>query len=106
MKKQILCLLLVFVFTFCAKEDIPPEVPDWLLPTVEELENSGECYGCSITKISYNGEMYYHVYCGYWSCMYCNLYNSQGNLVDWDQEKFNHFLENKSEGDVIWKCGD
>jgi hypothetical protein len=107
MKSFCLLLLTSFFLFSCEKEEVSEtNVPDWFQPTIEELENSGECFGCTITKIPYNGEIYYHLYCGYWSCMYCNLYDSRGNLVDWDQEKFDHFLENKSEGEVIWKCGD
>ena len=102
----IILVLVLFQFS-CNKEETPPlEVPDFLHPQIEELENSGECYGCTITKISFNNSFYYHLYCGYWSCMYCNLYDNNGNLVQWEQEEFSDFLENKTVEQVIWKCGD
>ena len=89
----------------CQKEDSSGnEIPDWFKSQIEQLEKSGTCFDCSITKIVYKQEIYYHLYCRIWSCMYCNLYNSNGNLVKWDQEKFSDFIKNKREEAVIWKC--
>jgi len=98
----------VFLFLVsCQKEETPYQnVPDWLLPQIEELEKSEHCYDCTITQITYNREIYYHLYCGIWSCMYCKLYDKNGKLVNWEQEEFNKFIENKKNETVIWKCGD
>ena len=107
MNKSVLLIIFILLIVSCDKEESPsPEVPDFLRPQIEELENSGECYGCTITKISYNNSFYYHLYCGYWSCMYCNLYDNKGDQVQWAQEEFSDFLEHKTDEEVIWKCGD
>ena len=102
--------LITFIFLFlisCQKEEtLNPDIPDWFLPQIEELEKSGQCYGCTITQITFNSKMYYHLYCGYWSCMYCNIYDNNGKLVEWVAEEFNNFLQNKNNEIVIWKCGD
>ena len=59
----------------CEKEDTPnTEIPEWLQPRIEELENFDFCFDCSLTQITYQDEYYYHIYCGLWSCMYCELY--------------------------------
>lgn len=98
----------VFLFLVsCHKEDTPnPDVPDWFLPQIEELEKSGQCFSCTIIQITYDSKIYYHLYCGYWSCMYCKLYDSKGKLVDWGLEEFNNFHKKKNNETVIWKCRD
>jgi len=107
MNKLYFIPILFIVLVTCQKEEIAnPDVPDWFLPQIEELEKSGQCYGCEITQISYDNKTYYHLYCGYWSCMYCKLYDSKGKLVEWEVGEFNKFLENKQDEKVIWKCGD
>lgn len=107
MNKLIPISILFLILFSCQKEEIPTEnIPDWLLPQIEKLEKSGECYGCTVTQITYNSKLYFHLYCGYWSCMYCKLYDSNGKLVEWEAEEFNNFLENKKNETVIWKCSD
>ena len=107
MKRLIIPALILLFLISCQKEETPiSEVPDWFLPQIEKLEKSGECYGCTITKISYNNKIYYYLYCGYWSCIYCNLFDENGKLVEWETYDFSDFIENKIVGEIIWKCGD
>lgn len=107
MKHYIFSFLICLLIGSCQKEETPaPNVPDWFQPQIKELESSGECYDCTITQITYFNKFYYHLYCGYWSCMYCKLYDNEGNLVEWENEDFNNFLENKNSEKVIWECGD
>lgn len=107
MNKLYLVSLLLFLFISCNEDETPQkEIPEWIQPIIENLDNSGECYGCSLAEINYNNKTYYHLYCSYWSCMYCNLYDSNGNTVEWETEDFSSFLTNKSDDVVIWRCGD
>jgi len=106
MKYLLFSSLLLLFLVSCQKEELNEEIPEWFYPRIEALENSGECYGCTLTKILYNNSIYYDLYCGYWSCMYCNLYDSNGNLVEWDVDDFNNFLENKKDEEIIWRCSD
>jgi len=107
MNKLFFISIVILLLISCQKEETPnPNVPDWFLPQIEELEKSKGCFGCTITQITFDKKIYYHLYCGYWSCMYCKLYDSSGKLVAWNQEEFNNFLTNKKNETVIWKCGD
>lgn len=82
MNKLHLISILFLILISCHKEETPtPDVPDWFLPQIGELEKSGECFDCAITQITYDHNIYYHLYCGLWSCMYCKLYDSKGELV-------------------------
>ena len=108
LKNWILILLLAIVVVSC--EDREPEaviVPEWLKPRLEELENSGNCFGCQVQRWTYNDEYFYHVYCGYWSCSNCEIYNYNGDLVVWG-EGIDHldFDNNKKRPIKVWECGD
>ena len=105
MNKIINFLAVILFLISCQKEEVVvSQVPDWFVPIIQNLENSGQCFDCSITRITYNNKTYYHLYCGLWSCMYCNLFDSQGNLVEWKEGEFDDFLKNKKDDTVIWQC--
>ena len=108
MNKIVLISILLILFISCKKEETPEtEIPEWFLPQIEELENSNQCFGCTITRLSYNNSTYYDLYCSYWSTLYRHLYDSEGNHIEWDNiEDYNHFMANKMDEKVIWKCGD
>ena len=108
MNKVYLITLLLFLFISCEKEETPvAEVPEWFRPQIEEMENSNQCFGCTITKLTYKDSTYYDLYCSYWSTRYRHLYDSEGNHIEWDNiEDFNDFYANKKDETIIWKCGD
>lgn len=107
MKPYFLLLLIVIIFCSCSKDEISEsEIPEWLEPRIEELENTEQhCWSCNITRYTYNDEFYYNIYCGYWSCMYCKFYNSEGTLVsELSEFDFNNFIANKQGEIIIWEC--
>ena len=100
--------LISFLFIFlvsCEKEEtISSDIPEWLQPRIEELENLEHCFDCSLTRITFNNEFYYHIYCGLWSCVYCEMYDKNGKLVNWSADNFNNFLSEKKDEVVLWSC--
>jgi hypothetical protein len=48
-----------------------------------------------VTIIEYHEKTYYHVYCGIWLCMYCQLFDEQGNRPTWNTDEWNGFLANQ-----------
>ena len=100
--------LISFLFIFlasCEKEETPkPEIPEWLEPRIEEIESMNLCATCSISRTNYQNQLYYHVYCGIWSCSHCEVYNSSGNLVDWSKINFEDFAESEKNAITIWSC--
>ena len=108
MKKFFYIFFLLLAFVSCEdREPDPVLVPEWLKPRLEELENSGDCFSCSVQRWTYNDEFFYHVYCGYWSCLECEVYRYNGDLVTWDGD-VDHagFTQNKRRPMKIWECGD
>lgn len=108
MNKLFLISTFLLLFISCKKEESQvAEVPEWFLPQIAELENSNQCFGCTITMITYNSATYYDLYCSYWSSLYQHLYDSEGNQIEWDNiEDFNDFIAHKRDEKIIWKCGD
>lgn len=108
MKKILALLFVIFIFSACEnREPDPIVVPNWLKPRLTELENSGDCYGCTVQRWTYEEEFFYHVYCSYWSCLDCEVYRYNGDLVTWDGD-IDHadFDANKTRPEIIWECGD
>jgi len=108
MKKALLIFFLGLALFSCEnREPNPIVVPDWIKPRLQELENSGDCFGCTVQRWTYNDEFFYHVYCGYWSCSDCEIYHYNGDLVVWGEDIDPvDFNANKSRPKIIWECGD
>lgn len=107
MNKLLFILLAVLVFVSCEnREPDPVIVPDWLELRLIELENSGDCYGCTVQRWTYKEEFFYHLYCSYWSCSDCEIYRYDGSLVDWELIDHVDFDANKARPEIIWQCGD
>lgn len=53
------------------------------------------CEITEVTVISYKGNTCHHVYCMIWSCMYCHLYDEQGNHPAWNTKEWEDFLANQ-----------
>ncbi|MEN8117771.1 MAG: hypothetical protein ABFS16_12370 [Bacteroidota bacterium] len=100
-----LASFLSLLFISC-EERVPAEVviPAWLQPRIEELESSEHCNICEVQRSTYLEEHYFHVYCGHWSCMYCEVYHYDGRLVDWEETSLTDFLENRTNLKIIWEC--
>lgn len=101
---------LSFILLVFSCEDREPDViiiPEWLKPRLEELENSGDCNGCTVQRWTYNEEFFYHVYCTDWSCIDCEIYHYDSTPVVWD-ETLNQadYEQNKDRPEIIWQCGD
>jgi len=92
-------LLIVFLLGInsCKKEEnsAPDQFPEWLQSKITELvPDQNLCEITNVTIIEYNGKKYYHVYCGIWSCMYCQLFDELGNHPIWETNEFSDFLKN------------
>lgn len=103
-----ICFALCLVLFSCDKKDdlkVPTELPEWMQQKVSEVITDQKL--CSITNVTifqYKNDLYYHLYCGLWSCMYCHLYNSKGEKVDGNSIDFEAFLKEKKELQTIPAC--
>jgi len=100
MKRFATILLFVFILGMdsCKKEEnsTPDQFPEWLQTKITELLPDQR--GCGITDVTiseYKGKRYYNIYCGLWSCVYCQLFDEKGNHPVWEANEFNDFLKNQ-----------
>ncbi len=99
MKRLIfISLFLLFLLPTCKKDEItnPDQLPEWVLLKAKELVPDQKLLKITdITIIEYKGELFYHIYCGIWSCMYCQLFDKHGVHPNWDSSQWNDFSANQ-----------
>ena len=102
------CLCLTLSTISCDKKDEitdADQFPAWLQTKIDELTSKQNiCKITDVTIIEYNGKTYYHIYCGLWSCMYCQLFDEKGNQPNWNTSEWNDFFANKKEVKVLPAC--
>jgi hypothetical protein len=93
------CLCLVLSTFSCDKKDeitAPDQFPVWLQTKITELiSDSNLCEYTNVEIIEYKGELYYNISCGLWNCIYCQIYDTNGNRPSWRNGGMQDFLTNK-----------
>jgi hypothetical protein len=100
MKKYIsifIALFLTFGLGACSSDDENTtvneydELPAWLIPEAQKMAEEFKNYEGDPTLLyrisratGIHGETVYHIYRAFDSCMYCNLYDGDGNSVTYD----------------------
>ena len=101
MKRLILFagILVLLSLSACKKDKeatVNDQFPEWLQLKIDELiPDQNLCKITTITTIEFNGKKYYHIYCGIWSCMYCQLFDENGNRPVWEENVWNDFFANQ-----------
>jgi hypothetical protein len=102
----ILILLLIGLGS-CKKDEISTsdQFPAWLQAKITELvPEQNLCEITEVTIIEYNGAKYYHIYCEIWSCMYCQLFDGNGNRPNWDENGWNNFFAKQKAIKTVPAC--
>lgn len=100
-------IVLLIGLSSCKKDNnsANDQFPEWLQAKITELvPDQNLCEITDVTIIEYNGKKYFHVYCGIWSCMYCQLFDEQGNRPNWETSEWNDFFANKKEIKTVPAC--
>lgn len=99
--------LFIGIYACNKEEDItdPDQFPKWLKSKITELTSEFNlCEYTDVTIIECNGERYYHIYCGAWSCSDCHIFNKNGNRPVWSVEQWNDFRTNKKVIRILPAC--
>ena len=99
--------LLLGVLSCNDKDEITPpdQFPEWLQLKITELTSVNiNCEITDVTYIEYKGTLYYNIYCGLWSCMYCQLYNEDGTRPTWEPTECEDFSANMKEIKTVPAC--
>jgi hypothetical protein len=83
----------------------PDKFPEWLkLKIAELIQDQHLCEITDVTIIEYNGKRYYHIYAGLWSCVYCQLFDEQGNRPVWEGKDWDDFFIRKKDIQKVQAC--
>lgn len=75
-------IFFLLLISACNKDEpnARDQFPELLQAKITELvPDQNLCEITTVTIIEYNGKNYYHIYCGIWSCMYCQLFDEKRN---------------------------
>ena len=103
----LLSLIMMLSVFACDKKETTDtnQLPVWLKQKITELVPDQKlCEITTVTVIELHGKRFYHVYCGIWSCMYCHLFDENGNRPEWDNEGWSDFAANKKEIKIVPAC--
>lgn len=91
----------------CQKEEfLDSEIPQWLKPRIEEINNSDQCKLYFVDRYMYKNKYYYDVVNTGINCILCEVYDSQGNLVNFEENEDIVFLNKRYDRKTIWICPD
>jgi hypothetical protein len=86
--------------------DESPAIPDWLKIKIAEMEDNKYYAGASVVRHEWKSTYYYHINIPLSSCLYCDVYNQNGDRVDWEVESREDYINNRKNQTVIWTWKD
>jgi hypothetical protein len=104
MKKIAFVFLLSLVIISCEKDEKLPPNPEWLNTMITQLESS-TTPGIIVYAYKWNEDYYYNVSNPISSCMFCELYNYQGDKPNWTDDEFSDFALNSKLIKAVWSKG-
>ncbi|MBN2664120.1 MAG: hypothetical protein JXR68_10765 [Bacteroidales bacterium] len=96
-------MLIISSLWSCEKISQKNSLPDWLETLTDSLEVNDYYWGSKIYQYKLEKEYYYDLQIPISSCMYCNIYTEQGNLVNWTNKDIEDYLENRKNELIVWK---
>lgn len=104
MKKYMIFILFVFIILACEKkESMNVDAPLWLNEMVNDMESESTYIAAEFWRYSWNGDYYYELTSPIFSCLYCNVFDSQGNRMDWEIANLDDFIKDRKDKTFIWK---
>ncbi|MFO7655650.1 MAG: hypothetical protein R6W78_01140 [Bacteroidales bacterium] len=102
---------IIFILSFitllsCDKKDDTNNLeqnPKWLVDLISTIDNNPQFNKDTIYRHTWKNQFYYHYFGYYSSCVYCKVYNYDGNIVNWENENFDDYLLNRNNEIIIWK---
>jgi len=77
--------------------------PEWLTQLISKIENDNYYFGAVIYRHQWHSKFYYHLMVPLDSCIYCRVYDANGNIIEWSDESFQDYIDNRRNEVVIWE---
>ena len=99
----IFCLITIFS---CVRDhsifNPSDQNPRWLTQLISEIENNNYYHGAVIYRHQWHYKFYYHLMVPLDSCIYCRVYDANGNIIEWSEESFQDYIDSRKNEVVIW----
>ncbi len=102
MKNFAILLIILLILSTCEKERFDNKNPKWLDEMIQEMENNPYYGGSYIERYTWRNHYYYEVTIPVSSCLYCDIYNVDGERIDWQENDLEDYLQNKTDRVLIW----
>ena len=104
-----LSTFLFLAFISCNKGDITQpynygrDTPEWLKEKIDSMSVNQLYYGSKVYRYTWDRKYVYHIMIPISSCMYCEVYDYYGNKIEFTENEFSDFLNNKTGETFIWE---
>ncbi|MGE5812370.1 MAG: hypothetical protein ACM339_12760 [Ignavibacteria bacterium] len=103
--------LLSIAFLSCQKNSLVEpfnyerDTPLWLKEKIDYMSTNHDYFGSKIYRYKWNEKYVYHIMIPISSCAYCELYDQDGIKIQFNDDSFSDFLENKKDEVLVWEWG-
>ena len=100
---------LLLAFISCNKGDITQpydyerDTPVWLKEKIDSISVNQFYHGAKVYRYTWNRNYVYHIMIPISSCIYCELYDYYGNKIEFTENEFSDFLNNKTDETLVWE---
>lgn len=101
---------ILLTFIGCELEDVTlpfnfeRDTPVWLKEKVYSMSIGQDYYGVKVFRFEWKSKYFYHIMIPISSCAYCELYDENGNKVNFTSDQmFQDFLINKKNEVLVWE---
>jgi hypothetical protein len=104
MKKYLIISIIVTLsFLSCNKEEDEQINPQWLKAMTDTIRTKDYYWGSTIYRHDWKSKYYYHLMIPISSCAYCNVYDENGEKVNWSTENSQDYMQNRKNEIIVWK---
>jgi len=101
-KSLAILFISLVLLSACEKERYDDKNPKWLDQMIQEMENNPYYTGSSIERYTWKNNYYYEFTIPLSSCLYCDVYNFDGDRIDWQKNDIDDYLANRTYRVLIW----
>lgn len=82
------------------------KIPAWLQERISEISTDQSYSYSEVYRYEWEEKNVYHILVPTRSCIFCELYSENGNVLNLSDEEFFDFVEHKKDEILLWKWRD
>jgi len=111
--KKLIAITIPFLFlTFIRCQEGNPveafnyerDTPLWLKEKIDSMSNNQDYYGTKVFRYEWNKRYTYDILIPISSCAYCDVYDQQGNKIQFLSDRmFQDYINNRKNEVLVWE---